>query len=108
MSTNTQRPETRSVLSALNHFYSGTSTHLLVHARAQISASLGRRQTSPQPALGRGSDPGLLDLRFAGESNLRLHEPMELQTLTEFLNPTRSLAFAHSQTPLADSAQPSR
>jgi hypothetical protein len=29
--------------------------------------------------------------RFAGESNLRLHETTEPQTLTEFLNPTGSI-----------------
>jgi hypothetical protein len=89
MSTNTRRPETRSVLSALSHFYSGTSTYSLVHARAQISDSLGDVK-HPRPALGSGSGPGLMDLRFARESNLRLHEPMELQTLTEFSEPHAS------------------
>jgi hypothetical protein len=50
MSTNTQRPETRSVLSALGHFYSGTSTYLLVHARATIRFT-GATSNIPSPRL---------------------------------------------------------
>jgi hypothetical protein len=59
---------------------------LLVHARARISHSPGRRQTSPACARPRKRSI----CRFAGKPNLRLHELIDLQTLTGVSEPNAS------------------
>src|SRR6266496_642717 len=89
MSTNTQ-PETRSV----SFQHSGTSSRALAPTCWFTRANIRFRGDVDHSHLAavRRSDSSLVDLSIAGESNLRLHEPKELQTVTEFLNLTRLLA----------------